>query len=395
MSNTNGLLASSDVCATGDPESNFFVRVGDPIVVPDPLQIISPNGQEVLSIGINNAGQANMTNAGGTLGVVAQDNLVLSSTTGNTAITTNGLLITSVGNENHNITGSVSITASAGETHNITGNFGVTASAGETHNITGNLGMTATGTGSVISSGNMTIGGQNVFLNGVNVNANGAIIARPAPGLPTDNGSGSVTMVNGLASTVPVSYTMTANGNQPNAGATVGNMDINSFTGSGANLCMSMSPQGVISAGSRFDAPNMRVTNPTTQAVTPGQIGGGSATQGNLRPLLIDITTGQLTYPSNALIRFFPIATPDANNSPQKIIDPNGGTYDNSWICCVAGFINGSIDRSYACWTIAPPFTTLDPVWYVEYDHAGTNGNNRVWILAISTALTGTVNYNT
>lgn len=56
MSNTNGLIASSDVCATGDPDSAYFIRKGEPIAVPSPLQIISPNGTKVGSLSEDNSG---------------------------------------------------------------------------------------------------------------------------------------------------------------------------------------------------------------------------------------------------------------------------------------------------------------------------------------------------
>jgi hypothetical protein len=56
MSNTNGLIASSDVCATGDPASAYFLRKGEPIAIPSPLQIISPNTLEVGEISESNSG---------------------------------------------------------------------------------------------------------------------------------------------------------------------------------------------------------------------------------------------------------------------------------------------------------------------------------------------------
>ena len=56
MSNTNGLIASVDVCATGDPNSAYFIRKGEPIAVPSPLQIISPNGTKVGEITEDNNG---------------------------------------------------------------------------------------------------------------------------------------------------------------------------------------------------------------------------------------------------------------------------------------------------------------------------------------------------
>jgi hypothetical protein len=56
MSNNNGLLASSDVASTGDPNSVYFVRKGEAITVPSPFRIISPNGAEIGSISEANNG---------------------------------------------------------------------------------------------------------------------------------------------------------------------------------------------------------------------------------------------------------------------------------------------------------------------------------------------------
>lgn len=61
MPNSNGLISSRDVSATGDVNSNFFVRVGDPIAVPSPFQIISPDGAKVGVISEANDGSMSLT----------------------------------------------------------------------------------------------------------------------------------------------------------------------------------------------------------------------------------------------------------------------------------------------------------------------------------------------
>lgn len=61
MSNNNGLLASVDVCATGSPDSAYFVRVGEQIAIPSPLQIISPNGLEVGTVAVDNSGNLELS----------------------------------------------------------------------------------------------------------------------------------------------------------------------------------------------------------------------------------------------------------------------------------------------------------------------------------------------
>ncbi len=61
MSNNNGLLASVDVCATGSPDSAYFVRVGEQIAIPSPLQIFSPNGLEVGTVAVDNSGNLALT----------------------------------------------------------------------------------------------------------------------------------------------------------------------------------------------------------------------------------------------------------------------------------------------------------------------------------------------
>jgi hypothetical protein len=61
MPNSNGLISSKDVSATGDANSNFFVRVGEPIAIPSPLQIISADGAKVGVISEANDGSMSLT----------------------------------------------------------------------------------------------------------------------------------------------------------------------------------------------------------------------------------------------------------------------------------------------------------------------------------------------
>jgi hypothetical protein len=64
MSNSNGLLSSKDVSATGDPDSVFFLRNGVPIAVPSPFQVDSPAGNVVLNMSEADNGDATITTAG-------------------------------------------------------------------------------------------------------------------------------------------------------------------------------------------------------------------------------------------------------------------------------------------------------------------------------------------
>lgn len=66
--NSNGLLSSRDVAATGAVASNFYVRKGDPITMKSPLVIVSPNGADTATISEANGGQ---------LSVAAPNNIVL------------------------------------------------------------------------------------------------------------------------------------------------------------------------------------------------------------------------------------------------------------------------------------------------------------------------------
>ncbi len=67
MPNTNGLFSSRDVSATGDADSNFFVRVGDPIAVPSPLQVVSSDATKVLTISEANNGTATIETTTGAI----------------------------------------------------------------------------------------------------------------------------------------------------------------------------------------------------------------------------------------------------------------------------------------------------------------------------------------
>jgi hypothetical protein len=56
MSNNNGLLCSTDVCTTALQSSSYFIKKGEVIVAPSPLQIISPDGTNVASLSESNTG---------------------------------------------------------------------------------------------------------------------------------------------------------------------------------------------------------------------------------------------------------------------------------------------------------------------------------------------------
>jgi len=120
---------------------------------------------------------------------------------------------------------------------------------------------------------------------------------------------------------------------------------------------------------------------PVVQTVTPT---GFSPNFGNIRPLFYDVTTNKIVVTQTSLIRFFEVATPEDTGENVTITDPGGNTYsDPEWVCCVAGFVNGSGDRTYNCVTIA----TSGSPWQVRYDSATTSGNNYVNILAIHRSL--------
>lgn len=56
MPNTNGLISCRDVAATGDADSNFFLREGESLVVPSPLVIESPDTQTQATVSLDNNG---------------------------------------------------------------------------------------------------------------------------------------------------------------------------------------------------------------------------------------------------------------------------------------------------------------------------------------------------
>jgi hypothetical protein len=121
--------------------------------------------------------------------------------------------------------------------------------------------------------------------------------------------------------------------------------------------------------------------NPQVQVITPT---GFSPNFGNIRPLFYDVSTNKIVVAQTSLIRFFEVATPEATGENVVITDPLGNTYsDPEWICCVAGFANGSGDRTYNCLTIQ----TAGSPWLVRYDSATTDETNYVNILCIHRSL--------
>ena len=56
MPNQNGLLGSRDVSSNGDKKSNFYVRKGEALTVPSPLQIVSQDGTKIGEIVEDNNG---------------------------------------------------------------------------------------------------------------------------------------------------------------------------------------------------------------------------------------------------------------------------------------------------------------------------------------------------
>ena len=129
------------------------------------------------------------------------------------------------------------------------------------------------------------------------------------------------------------------------------------------------------------DTPNVIIGNPEVQNPVPVDF---APNFNNLRPVFWDTVSNKLTIAQEALIRFFQVPTPIPTGSQVVITDPNGNTYsDPDWLCCVAGFVNASGDRTYNCVTIQ---TTGSP-WKVQYDNAGTSSGNYVNILAIHRSL--------
>jgi hypothetical protein len=69
-----GLIPSTDSFATGDPQSAFFLRPGQPIAAPSPLQLVSANGDGVVSMGVSNTGALTVTSTGSAPSVtIAED----------------------------------------------------------------------------------------------------------------------------------------------------------------------------------------------------------------------------------------------------------------------------------------------------------------------------------
>ena len=56
MSNTNGLIPCTAVCATGKPDSNYYLRKGEPLSLPSPLTLVSPDGTKTGGIAVGNDG---------------------------------------------------------------------------------------------------------------------------------------------------------------------------------------------------------------------------------------------------------------------------------------------------------------------------------------------------
>jgi len=120
---------------------------------------------------------------------------------------------------------------------------------------------------------------------------------------------------------------------------------------------------------------------PVSQTVTPV---GFQPTATTIRPLFYDTATNKIVVSPTSLIRFFEVATPEDTGENVVIRDQNNNTYsDPEWVCCVAGFVNGSGDRTYNCVTIQ----TAGAPWQVRYDSATTTGSNYVNILAIHRSL--------
>jgi hypothetical protein len=121
--------------------------------------------------------------------------------------------------------------------------------------------------------------------------------------------------------------------------------------------------------------------NALTTTVTPVGFAPNPTT---IRPLFYDTATNKIVVSNTSLLRFFEVATPEDTGENVTITDPAGNTYsDPEWICCVAGFANGSGDRTYNCVTIQ----TAGSPWQVRYDSATTTGSNYVNILAIHRSL--------
>jgi len=74
--NQNGLISCYDVSATGATDSNFFLRKGQPISVPSPLEIISPDTTKIATLSVDNTGRL----------IVVSDSSILLEPTNNTIV---------------------------------------------------------------------------------------------------------------------------------------------------------------------------------------------------------------------------------------------------------------------------------------------------------------------
>lgn len=162
---SNGLLASTDVCATGAPDSNFFVRVGDAVVIPDPLQIVSPDGSETLSIGIANSGVAAISGST-VLNVANQINAgsaALSATLGVGTLVGGVSSFTVAANGDVTTLGDVNITGSL-DANSAAIDGTIQANTGAFNNITQAISvLNISATGGVNVSSNMTVSGGSLL----------------------------------------------------------------------------------------------------------------------------------------------------------------------------------------------------------------------------------------
>jgi hypothetical protein len=92
MSN-NGLLCSNDVCATAMPSSAYFIRKGEAIVVPSPLQIISPDLSEVTTISTGNNGDSAIDTTAALFVNLGTDNDLFLNTAPTGAGDTHGIIL--------------------------------------------------------------------------------------------------------------------------------------------------------------------------------------------------------------------------------------------------------------------------------------------------------------
>lgn len=377
----------------------FYVGKGD--AIRGELVIESPDGQDKLTLSIDNDGLAKIENDAflGKLEVNVPSDITITSALGAVNLVGDDVNLTQLnptgvyrGNVYLDINAQDNIRITAQNLVNMSGStVTVTASAGETHNITGNLGITATGTGSIISSGNMNVGGQNLTLNGGNVGIKGDVVVQPTDVATT--GAGKLDIKNGTGASIPATYTFYTGGDT-GGGLEAGHLQLYSYAPNVTQI-LNFNPAGdmdVASGGVSIATAGktVSVNSVPAQGIAPVNSTGLSTSSSNLSPVMWNNSTKQFVIPSEGgLLRYFRVNTPDSTGSPQDIIDPQGNRYNlPDWICCVAGFANNSGDRTYNCWTV--PYN--NSTWQVQYDNAGTSGA-QVWILAISTSLIGCVQY--